>query len=593
MKKTTNIFNFSLFFILSVVLSACGGGGGSGESSAGNADPIEKFSIETNVTPSMAGSVSGAGEYPQGSTFNLEAEANSGYIFAGWKEDGITISNQPSLEAEASENRSFTAEFVENTIQEIKLSPTDSQIPLYTDLTLTAQAIYSDGASRDVSQSVAWTTSDLSKADFSNSTPNLLESKAEGMVTIGASIDGVSSATIVTISSPELLSLILSKESLELALGETDSVQVEGEYRGEVVIDVTKDVQWSSANEGVAVVSNLATDAVTVKSNAVGSTEISAQLDGITTSATVTVGEAALRSIAISTESTNIFEGSVSQLTSSATYTDGSSSDVTEQVTWQSSVPSVVSVSDAAPTKGLVSALAEGASTITAQLGDLTVESPLSVVAAPNMPGALTLQATPNVILNDSSDESLITATVLPNDETNGVIADGTVVELTRSSNDLTLSSAQGGTVSGEVTSNATSSTAGQFDIIGEVPETVAIDEVGLRVVSSFSTVIGVSSSTGLVNINGFIQAGSTFSATITNTSNRVFEINQVLFFNGSMEVTSTSDPSVLGGGTLEAGESVGVTITLNSSMRNDGFLMIYELSDTPTASQFVVQKAF
>nr|WP_284048186.1 Ig-like domain-containing protein [Marinobacter sp. ATCH36] len=537
--------------------------------------------------PNMAGSVTGAGEYQEGSTFKLKAEANSGYIFVGWKENGSTISNQPALEAKASENRTLTAEFVENTIQEIKLSPSNSQIPLYTDLTVSAQVIYLDGSSQDVSTSVSWTSSDADTAAFSDSISNLIESKAQGTVTITASLDGVSSATTVTISSPELLSLQLSKQSVELAVGETDSIQVEGTYKGDVVIDVTEDVQWTSANDGIATVSNSGS----VKGITTDSTEVTAELNGITSTAKVTVGEAALSLITISAEDSSIFEGSLSRLTSSATYTDGSSKDVTDQVTWQSSAPSVASVSDVVPSKGLVSALSEGASTITAQLGDFQVESPLNVVAAPNKPGALTLQATPNVILDNASDESLITATVLPNDEANGVIADGTAVELTPGSGDLTLDSPQGGTVSGQFTSNATSSTARQFDIMGEVPDTIAIDEVTLRVVSSFSEAIEVSGLTIRVvdDETGEVKAGSFFYATITNTSNRTFEIDGAEFFNGLTLVTSLSP----GEGVLEAGESVELGISLNEDRPDNGFAIVFELSDSPTATQFSVEKAF
>jgi hypothetical protein len=399
----------------------------------------------------------------------------------------------------------------------------------------------------------------------------------------------VSSATTVTISSPELLSLQLSKQTLELALGETDSIQVQGTYKGDVVVDVTDDVQWTSANDAIATVSSSGS----VKGIATDSTEVTAELDGITSTATISVGEASLRSIAISASSNDIFEGSTSQLTASATYSDsdGSPKDVTEQVTWQSGTPEVASVSDAAPANGLVSALSQGSSIITAQLGEFTVETSLNIVAAPNKPGALTLQATPNVILNNASDRAVITATVMPNDEANGVIADGTMVELTPSNADLALSSAQGGTVSGQFTTDVTSAAAGQFVIIGEVPNTIAIDEAALRVVSSFSDVIDVSGFALRVvdDETGEVKAGSTFSAAIINTSNRTFEINEVEFFNGSTLVASFSP----GEDALEAGESVDVSISLNQDRSDNGFSIVFGLSDAPTSTQFSVEQVF
>lgn len=249
-------------------------------------------------------------------------------------------------------------------VEELKISPKNSQAPLYTNLDFQAQAIYSDGTSQNVTQSVVWESGDTSIAKFDADEPSVLRSKAEGTVTITAALGDKSAATTATVSSPELLSLRLSKSDWLLAQGETDSVSANGNYRGDVTRDVTDEVSWASENEGIVTVSNQKSHAGMISSIAVGSTKITASLNGIAAEATVTVGAAALTSIAVSIKDTSVFEGSTSQVSATATYTDGSSKEVTEQVVWLSSDPSAASVSST----GLVSAISTGSVTISAQL---------------------------------------------------------------------------------------------------------------------------------------------------------------------------------------------------------------------------------
>jgi len=577
------------YVILALIftLSACGGSG-SGSGSDG-VESENSFTIQANSAPSNAGTITGTGEYDPGSTVTLIATPNAGYIFAEWLENDTPISDQTTLEVEASDDKNFTARFTERTVEELKISPENSQAPLYTNIEFQVQAIYNDGSSEVVSQSAIWESADTSIAAFDPQLPNILTSKAEGTVTVTVTIGGTTAATTATISSPDLLSLALSKNESTLALGETESILATGNYRGDVTRDITNTVSWTSQNEGIATVGDQEADAGTISSVSVGTTKIIASLNGISAEATVVVDSAALTSLTISNNSTSIFEGSLSQLSAIGGYTDGSSKQATDQASWSSSDLSVATVSST----GLLSALSNGRTTISAQLGELSSEIVLYIVSDPNNPGSLTLQAVPNVILDNGSDTTEITVTVLPNDEENGVITDGTLVTFTQNSGNLLLDSSQGSTVQGKAITDATGTIPGQYFVIAEVPDTIAIDQATVQVVSSFSSVISTAGSSSGVNINGYLQQGSTYSTTITNTSNRPFNIQSVLFFNGNTLVTSSTDPSILGGGTLEAGESVGITVTLRSDQLYNGFLMVFDMSDTPTGADFTVTNAF
>jgi Bacterial Ig-like domain (group 2) len=83
---------------------------------------------------------------------------------------------------------------------------------------------------------------------------------------------------------------------------------------------------------------------------------------------TQTVTPPVLQSIAISSPSNSISRGASEQFTATGTYSDGSTSNITNQVTWNSASPSVATIS----TTGLATGIGTGTSNITAILSGVT-----------------------------------------------------------------------------------------------------------------------------------------------------------------------------------------------------------------------------
>src|SRR5208337_857082 len=118
----------------------------------------------------------------------------------------------------------------------------------------------------------------------------------------------------------------------------------------------------------------------------------------------VAVAAPALTSIAVAPASPSVAKGLTQQFTATGTYTDGSTANLTSQVTWASATPSVATISST----GLATGMAQGTSVITATLGTvaspgdtLTVTVPLVAsvaivpsVASPTYGQALTFAAT-------------------------------------------------------------------------------------------------------------------------------------------------------------------------------------------------------
>lgn len=110
-------------------------------------------------------------------------------------------------------------------------------------------------------------------------------------------------------------------------------------------------------------------------------------------SGTITVlSNATLTSIVVTPANPSLARGETEQFEAIGTLSDGTSQDLTSQVTWASANTSVAAVSDVAGSKGLASALSAGTSTITATLGGITGGTTLSVTdTGPQTPPLVTV----------------------------------------------------------------------------------------------------------------------------------------------------------------------------------------------------------
>jgi uncharacterized repeat protein (TIGR02543 family) len=59
--------------------------------------------------------LNGAGNYSPGDNVTINAQANTGYSFVNWTENGSVVSTNPQFSFTISENRQFTANFSINT----------------------------------------------------------------------------------------------------------------------------------------------------------------------------------------------------------------------------------------------------------------------------------------------------------------------------------------------------------------------------------------------------------------------------------------------------------------------------------------------
>ncbi len=108
-----------------------------------------------------------------------------------------------------------------------------------------------------------------------------------------------------------------------------------------------------------------------------------------------------------------------------------------------------------------------------------------------------------------------------------------------------------------------------------------------------YESMITKSASSSGVNIQGYWQAGSSFSLSITNESNRDFELYKAELKNDTAIIGATTDVSYLSEGLLEPSESTNVGFTLNRDIRDDGFAFVYYLTDILTGEDFEITHVY
>ncbi|HAX92952.1 MAG TPA: hypothetical protein DCY25_03215, partial [Bacteroidales bacterium] len=102
-----------------------------------------QYNIVASASPAEGGTVTGAGEYPHGTTVNLTATPNTGYVFLNWTDDGGIVSTETTLSFEAVSDRTLAANFARRYIVTLESNPAGG-------CTTTGAGLYDAGASATV-----------------------------------------------------------------------------------------------------------------------------------------------------------------------------------------------------------------------------------------------------------------------------------------------------------------------------------------------------------------------------------------------------------------------------------------------------------
>lgn len=260
------------------------------------------------------------------------------------------------------------------TISSIQVSPVSKSIGMGATQQFTATALLSDKTTKNITSSAQWGSSDSSIASIDAA--GVATGSASGTVTITAKSGTFQgSATLnVTVAAANLISIVISPAASSMPVNTSQQFTATGNYADGSSTDLTTLVTWGSSSTGVATISvtGLAT-ALTA-----GTTNISASFAGVSASTGLTVTAPTIVSIAVTPVGLTLGIGINQQYVATATYSDGSSVDLSGGVTWTSSSSSVASINSS----GVATTVAAGQTTITATVGSLSDTANLTVVAA-------------------------------------------------------------------------------------------------------------------------------------------------------------------------------------------------------------------
>jgi trimeric autotransporter adhesin len=265
---------------------------------------------------------------------------------------------------------------VEITLTSIEVTPSMKSIALGTTQQMTATGMYSDASKKDITADVLWATSAPDFATIDAAT-GVATSVAVGTSTITASLGPVSGTTQLVVTDAELVSIAVTPADASVAAGRTQQFTATGKFTNQTTQDLTTQVTWASSTTA-ATVSNAAGSEGLVNAVVAGPTMISATKGTIVGAAALTVTAGVLTAIVVTPPNPSAAVGTKRQFTATGTFSDSTTQDLTTQVAWTSSDPTVATIADT----GEATAVAAGTTMITATLDTVTGSTGLTVTTA-------------------------------------------------------------------------------------------------------------------------------------------------------------------------------------------------------------------
>ena len=385
----------------------------------------------------------------------------------------------------------------------ISVRPAAASIANGTSLQYTAVGTFSDGSTRSLGSLATWSSSVTTVATIVP-TNGLATSQGMGMTTITASAGGLSGSTTLNVTLATLQSISVAPANVSIAPNTKLSLTATGKFSDNTTQDLTNQVTWFSSVPAVATMNgNRATG------QAAGTTTItatsSAFLGSIVGSAPLTVTSGSLVSIAVKPADNFIPPGGTLQYSAIGTFSDGSTQDISQAVTWSSSVSGVATITSF----GLASGQGQGKTIISAQLSGSTVTGTTSLLVTPSALVKITITPSTSKLAFDTLEQ--LTAT--------GTFGDGSTQNLTTSVNWTSSSSsvatigAQSGIITG-MNPGQTNVTAVFNGIVGNATVNVTNATLTSITISPSSASIPMGGSQAFTAVGAFSD-GSTQSMTL------------------------------------------------------------------------------
>ncbi len=352
----------------------------------------------------------------------------------------------------------------EVTLDELIVEPAQSTVLLGSTQQFTARAIFSDGSDQNVTEQVAWSSSDSGVASVDAA--GLARGLGSGAADIVArlNVEGTqysdSSRLRVEAPAPIVTDLRVEPASAEILIDTRQQFQAFAELSNGTTIEVTGDVSWNSSDEGIAHINN--SGRATGLAEGVVDITASLTVDGenYRDSAPLSVLPLPVTALEliVTPEAAEIIVNSTQQYKAVALLSDGSQADVSDDVDWSSADNSVAQVNSS----GLAAGLAEGTTSIRAVLnyGDgQLIEDRVDLVVKPPAVTVDSIDVDPQAATILAGEQQVFTATAN--------LSDGSLQDV---SSDVTWTSSDQAVADVDSNGVATGYASGIADITATLP---------------------------------------------------------------------------------------------------------------------------
>ena len=381
--KTQQIYLLFIFILGSFFITGCGGGG----DVTGHWLPARQLMF-IQVTPATASiPIAGPQQFMAVATYSdgtsidvtLSSTWTSGTTSVATVNSisglalGVTAGTSVITATFGNKSGSAVLTVTAATLSSIVVTPFTATVPMGLTQRFVATGAYSDGTSVDISNLVTWSSGTIAVATVVS--PGIATGRSVGTATITATLSGKSGSATLTVTAATLSSIAVTPATATTPMGLTQTFVATGTYSDGTSVNISNLVTWSSGNIAVATVVSpgIATGL------SVGTATITATLDAKSGSATLTVTAATLSSIAVTPLTASVVIGNTKTFVATGTYSDGTSVNISNLVTWSSGSIAVATV----VSPGVATGVSVGTATITATLSGKSGSATLTVTAAP------------------------------------------------------------------------------------------------------------------------------------------------------------------------------------------------------------------
>ena len=277
-------------------------------------------------------------------------------------------------------------------LTKLKITTASGTVPAGLTSQFKAIGTFSDGKELEVTKQAIWSAQPAGVVTVENgSNAGLVKGIKAGKATVTATLDGISDAVEVNVSSAILLTVLVTPKAPSVEVGGSTALKATGVYSDQSEEDVTASVAWTVADDKVATIDNSKGKQGTVNGVAPGTTDVTAALGTVSGKAKLTVKAPSLKQVIVGPASPIVKAGQTVQLWAVAEFSNGAQVNITQQAKWTLNNPAVASVTTSGPNIGLALAKAPGKVTVAASFGGKSGEVTVTVTS----PELLSLQVTP------------------------------------------------------------------------------------------------------------------------------------------------------------------------------------------------------